>query len=420
MNQPLFRQEAVDHQGERLWGELILSQPVSYYVLTCFLAAITLIAILFLIFNDYRRKQNVIGYLVPDKGVVAVYPSQPGLLLELYVKEGELVKQGDNLFRIQVDQRTGGGDYISKKLIDELEAQEKTLREKIDLEKKRLASDIERHDEKIKNLTHEVNQLKELVKIQGELEAVESKSYARAKALQSQGTISRADLDKAYTTYLGQKQQFENLNLRLENTSASLAETKLEKNVLILDSEKTISDIETNLSEINKQKTRTEGDQFNVVRAPITGRVTTIIPNVGQRVDLNVPVFSILPVGSTLEAQLYVPTRAIGFIDKGQTVDIRYDAFPYQRFGVYLAQVKQVTKSVLTRAEIPVTLPINEPVYKVIASLKKQTILAYGDEISLKPGMTFSADVILDKRTLFEWLFEPLYSITGKFKIGSS
>ena len=89
MNQPLFRQEAVDHQGERLWGELILSQPVSYYVLTCFLAAITLIAILFLIFNDYRRKQNVIGYLVPDKGVVAVYPSQPGLLLELYVKEGE-------------------------------------------------------------------------------------------------------------------------------------------------------------------------------------------------------------------------------------------------------------------------------------------------------------------------------------------
>jgi len=40
--------------------------------------------------------------------------------------------------------------------------------------------------------------------------------------------------------------------------------------------------------------------------------------------------------------------------------------------------------------------------------------LAYGNNISLKAGMTFSADVDLSQRTLMEWLMEPLYSITGK------
>lgn len=62
--------------------------------------------------------------------------------------------------------------------------------------------------------------------------------------------------------------------------------------------------------------------------------------------------------------------------------------------------------------DIPIS--ISEPAYLVTATLNTKEILAYGNNISLKAGMTFSADVDLSQRTLMEWLMEPLYSITGK------
>ncbi len=62
--------------------------------------------------------------------------------------------------------------------------------------------------------------------------------------------------------------------------------------------------------------------------------------------------------------------------------------------------------------DIPIS--ISEPAYLVTATLNRKEILAYGNNISLKAGMTFSADVDLSQRTLMEWLMEPLYSITGK------
>jgi membrane fusion protein len=59
-------------------------------------------------------------------------------------------------------------------------------------------------------------------------------------------------------------------------------------------------------------------------------------------------------------------------------------------------------------------LTFNEPVYKVTAALESQHIEAYGKEIPLRSGMILSADVVLDKRSLFEWLLEPVYSLNGK------
>jgi membrane fusion protein len=59
-------------------------------------------------------------------------------------------------------------------------------------------------------------------------------------------------------------------------------------------------------------------------------------------------------------------------------------------------------------------LVFQEPVYKVTAALESQHVEAYGKEIPLRPGMILSADVVLDRRSLFEWLLEPVYSLRGK------
>ena len=55
-----------------------------------------------------------------------------------------------------------------------------------------------------------------------------------------------------------------------------------------------------------------------------------------------------------------------------------------------------------------------QPVYRITVRLKSQTIHAYGRTIRLQPGMLIDADILQDTRRLYEWFFEPLYSISGR------
>jgi membrane fusion protein len=72
-----------------------------------------------------------------------------------------------------------------------------------------------------------------------------------------------------------------------------------------------------------------------------------------------------------------------------------------------------VSDFMMAQNELPIDIQLKEPVYKITVSLAQQSITAYSEEIFLKPGMMLSADVILDERSLFEWLMEPLYSLRG-------
>jgi membrane fusion protein len=58
--------------------------------------------------------------------------------------------------------------------------------------------------------------------------------------------------------------------------------------------------------------------------------------------------------------------------------------------------------------------PAGEPVYRIVVRLDRQTIRTYDRELPLKPGMVFEADVVQDRRLLFEWLLEPLYGLAAR------
>jgi membrane fusion protein len=60
-------------------------------------------------------------------------------------------------------------------------------------------------------------------------------------------------------------------------------------------------------------------------------------------------------------------------------------------------------------------MELKEPVYRVTVELNKQDVFAYGENFPLQAGMMLEADIILDKQSLFEWIFEPLMSMKGRF-----
>jgi membrane fusion protein len=172
--------------------------------------------------------------------------------------------------------------------------------------------------------------------------------------------------------------------------------------------------IDRQISELAQQLTEGDTRRSVVLTAPADGTVTTILAEPGQAATPSNPLLSILPTGAQLQAQLLVPTRAAGFIKTGQQVALRYQAFPYQRFGHYLGEVVAVGRTVIQSNEAALPLTVQEPVYRVTVRLPSQQVRAYGQPLPLQAGMLIDADIRIDRRRLIEWVFDPLLAVGGR------
>lgn len=147
------------------------------------------------------------------------------------------------------------------------------------------------------------------------------------------------------------------------------------------------------------------------LRSPIDGRVTAIQGAVGRAVEMPLPLMTIVPTRTDLKVSLFAPSRAIGFVEEGQEVRVLYDAFPYQRYGSGEATIRQVSRTAIAPADLQAPFRFDEPVYYVEASLRRQTVTAFGRDHHLQPGMTLRANIILDRSSFADWLFRPLRAV---------
>jgi len=104
-----------------------------------------------------------------------------------------------------------------------------------------------------------------------------------------------------------------------------------------------------------------------------------------------------------LEAELRIAPTAIGFIKQGQVVRLRYDAFPDSRFGHAQGKIASVS-----------LMPTADGSYRARVALERDYVQAFGERIALQPGMSFTSEIVIEQRSMLEWLFEPLYALGGR------
>jgi membrane fusion protein len=75
-----------------------------------------------------------------------------------------------------------------------------------------------------------------------------------------------------------------------------------------------------------------------------------------------------------------------------------------------------VSRTAVASTELPFPSQQGELYYVATVLIAKQTVTAYGQEQPLQSGMLVDANILLDRRSLFEWVFEPLYSISGRWR----
>lgn len=166
-----------------------------------------------------------------------------------------------------------------------------------------------------------------------------------------------------------------------------------------------------NLLDIDIIKYR-QGKSYTI-RSPIDGIISSIIYKKGQYTNLSKPLAKIIPGDSDLVAELFIPVKKAGFLNKDNKIIIRYDAYPYERFGTYKATIKEISQSIITDDEEDKPILIGEPYYKITAELDKQSVTVYGTEKKLQHGMTLSAVIVGQKRKVWQWILDPLYSYFG-------
>jgi membrane fusion protein len=410
----LFRQEAVDGQADQLLGPVSVALSFKTGALTYLLALLAAMAVGYLVWGSYTRRVTVDGFILPASEVLRLYATQTGIVTQRHVQEGVLVQKGQRLFSVSGERHGESGPTqgrVAETLLDRLHSFEHSMQQYRDL----LRLQTQDMGQRLRLLDREIAQGEQELALARQRLQLARHTERRYQQLADAGFVSPLQL---------QQKEAERLEIAQRATTLSRAMVALQRERAALASEQRAMPLrqQTQQAELQRgtqamQQALVENDvlrELHIV-APEAGRITAIAAQPGSSVTALRPLAILIPQQVPMEAQLFAPSKAIGFIQPGARVKLRLEAFPYQKFGHVDGTVTEVARTALLAGEIPALTQMAEPLYRIRVALLKPSILAYGKETPLLPSMRVTGDIMLETRRLYEWAFEPLYSVTGKW-----
>ncbi len=414
MTTQLFRQEALTARADCLHGSTLATYSPSLALLTIAAALIAVAIVSFAVWGEYTRKEHVTGYLAPTKGLIKIVTPQAGTVIEKHVAEGQAVVQGDTLLVITSERATSTTHEAQAAVLLELRRRRDSLRSEEANQAEIDALAAQGLAERRRHLEMELAQAREQMELQRQRVASAERTVKRYEELIAARFVAPATLQQKQEELLEARGQLSSLQRGITTLARDINAARMEIASSGLKRANNSAALQRQISELEQNLTEADTRRHVVLTAPANGTVTTILAEIGQAASPGTPLLSILPDGAELEAHLLVPTRAAGFIKSAQPVALRYQAFPYQRFGHYLGEVSEVGRTVIQPNESNLPLPVQEPVYRVTVRLPAQLVLAYGQSIPLQAGMALDADVWVDRRRVIQWVLDPILSVTGR------
>ena len=408
---PLFREEVVSARRARVEGEVILAQPVRTQVIALLLVGIVLLLALWVTLGTYTRTETARGILITGDASAKVLALRPGQVAELRVREGDYVRAGQRLATIRTEQADERGDSAIGESLAAIESQRQLTEAQMHIAERRAGSDRARLAATLSGLRQQGADLSGQIALQEEAVASARDMFERVEGLLASGFISRIEVERRRQAHIAAQQELARLRQQRNALGAEGARAEAEMGRVGADAASEVVAAQASAGTLAQQRARLRGERAYSIVAPVSGRVATVQTAVGRIAEPSVPLMEIVPDGSALRAQIYVPSRAIGFVRPGQEVRLLYDAFPYQRFGSFDGRIVAVSRTVIDPRQLAAPLAFEEPVYRVEVAPAEQSVGAYGERQPLQPGMTLTASLILDRRTFLDWLLQPLNAV---------
>jgi len=414
MDHDLIRPQVLEHRRKRLLGEVVLTQ--SHRAVLPVVTVIVLVALLVIwaMLAKFNRIEDVAGYVVSDKLEVNIMPSGNGIIQEMQVNEGEHVEADQLLAYVLSDLKNHDLGSVSATMLDVIAHQKEKAIRKYALLQSVAQSERERLQIGLDSAIERHAALGRQLALQESLVNSLDDTLQRFSTLVKIDLVSKLELERRQQEVMLAKQRLEDIRQSRSEADFAISATKSQLQSHAQEHELQLTQSRMEIDSLDRELAAISSDIGYAIVAPMAGTVTLLQASQGKAVDARYPLFTIRPEGAQFAVELLAPSKAVGFLEVGQRVNVMYDAFPYQKFGASAGHIERISPSAISPRDIDAKIEVSEPVYKVRVRLARQSVEAYGTTFPLHGGMTVRASVVLDRRSFIDWLLEPINAVRGR------
>lgn len=414
----MFRKDAIENRKMKWRGCAILlpGVPLWLTVLGCIFFITTFLA--FIIAGTYTRRVNVSGEITTWPRAVNIYSGVQGFVVKQFVYEGQTIKKGDPIYQLDVSKSTRSGVVSDNQrrdienqlvrvdnIISRLGASKRITLDTLEKQRSQYSNAFKRSSDIIRRAEEGIKIMKD--------------NMDNYRNYQAKGLINKDQLTNQVALYYQQQNNL--LNLSGQNEQNALQITSLESQIQTQAAEfdNRIYQMELQRYELQKELVDADVDGEIIIRALSDGKIDSMSVTVGQMVNAGDSLLQVIPKNiENYYLILWVPNDAVPYIAVGDKVNVRYEAFPAEKFGQFSAMVTTISRTpaspqeMLTYRGAPKnTLDASIPWYKVIVKPEKQTIAYDKKSLPLENGMKAQSTLFLEKRKIYQWMLSPFYDM---------
>ncbi len=382
------------------------------YFLTFSWILVVVCLLLFIFTASYTQRYHAIGAIVPEKGIIKITPNVSGVIENIYIKEGEEVKAGQPLYLIKSDLSFTGNHTNMEGVINEISNQIKILKEKkhydnvlfearkCDMEKQR------------KMISKSLDINKKIMSATLKRQEMINDGYVKFEQLNKKGFLSEIDL-------IQKKQERSSFEIMTLNNKEKINElerelSSFEQKLASLDEENILLQLQSNerIASLERDRKIYELKYKRLITSPRGGLAGYVKMEVGDIVNDNSVLMQVIPDIDNKVVKIFIPSRVMGIIKENQLVSIKVNSFPYEKHGVLSAVITNMSKAAVEDYDSMSDLAFlsrTDSYYRLYAKIDENANPSLVKKI--KSGMRISADISVEEKKIYEWLFSPFFKM---------
>lgn len=369
------------------------------------------------------------GRFVPDGRLKVVQPAQPGVVRAILVEAGQLVHAGDTLLELDaeplvasreaVEQHLGLNEFKQRRLAGQLagrapDRDEATVSGADITQRGIWRAELDAHRSQLRNAAAAVREAQadlaaaeELLPRQQHALAIAEEQAANARVLADLGALARNDYLQSERDRLAQEAELATrrekvvmLRARLVAAREALAQLDAQRRLRLLDQMEAAEQQRIALAESRVRVAHHLAAQR--LHSPVDGTVQAVnVTSIGAVVVPQQEVVTIVPRDAPLLVEIRVLNQDAGFVEAGQAVEIKVDAFPFVQYGVLPGRIAWISPD----AEVDERLG---SYYRARVEVERPTLDLDGRKMTVRAGMTVTVDVRTGERRVIEFFLSPL------------
>ncbi|WP_323117958.1 HlyD family efflux transporter periplasmic adaptor subunit [Burkholderia alba] len=393
----------------------VVDVPVSMRFFCYLSIAMFAMFVVALVRLTYANTESVMGMLTPRSGLIGVGAPPGWAVRDVFVGKDQQVKAGQKLLSVTRDTSFVTQTNNVQGMREALKRQRVEVDQQMDAAKLEYQSTIQQINQQIGALAESRGLIDKQILDQKRIMSEYEERRGRVRQLLGEQVVTLEQYNQVNTQYLQASQAYQDLLLRKADLVKNVMKLRGDLDTLQNKYDGSNAELKIKQEELNSKEFNIDESVNQVLYAPADGQIVRLDVVKGSVIDPpGTRVVEILPAKADgLIAELYIPSSKAGFAKPGQEVKLAYGSYPVEKFGTYRGTLLSVSPVAFSAKELNLPAESGTPqtYFKSWVALSERTPSFEGKPLGLKAGMTLKADIVLEKRSLLEWLFEPLYRI---------